>query len=141
MHVIVVSRDSFIPSLYCHTSIKSALASSVMTLFWLKFPLVSILTNMEVLTLDRKFKGYYYVVIFLIYSGAFRKGKSFLLNFMLRYLRSGGSEDWITTEDELNGFHWRSVIYNFVLLFTSNIRHLLLSRTNPNHSEGSMVSG
>ena len=97
---------------------------------------------MEVLTLDRKFKGYYYVVIFLIYSGAFRKGKSFLLNFMLRYLRSGGSEDWITTEDELNGFHWRSAIYSlFYCLGTLKIRHLLLSRTNPNHSEGSMVSG
>lgn len=46
-------------------------------------------------------------VVVIAVAGAFRKGKSFLLNFMLRYLRSGGSEDWISTEDELNGFHWR----------------------------------
>jgi len=41
-------------------------------------------------------------------AGAFRKGKSFLLNFMLRYLQSGCDEDWLGPEDgELNGFHWR----------------------------------
>lgn len=41
-------------------------------------------------------------------AGAFRKGKSFLLNFMLRYLKSGGAEDWLGPEDgELDGFHWR----------------------------------
>jgi len=40
-------------------------------------------------------------------AGAFRKGKSFLLNFMLRYLRAGGKEEWISTEDELTGFTWR----------------------------------
>jgi len=41
-------------------------------------------------------------------AGAFRKGKSFLLNIMLRYLESGGSEGWL--EDDgvpLKGFHWR----------------------------------
>jgi len=41
-------------------------------------------------------------------AGAFRKGKSFLLNFMLRYLKSGGKEDWLTSQgEELAGFHWR----------------------------------
>jgi len=41
-------------------------------------------------------------------AGAFRKGKSFLLNFMLRYLEAGGSEDWMGPEEShLNGFHWR----------------------------------
>jgi len=41
-------------------------------------------------------------------AGAFRKGKSFLLNFMLRYLKSGGSDDWLGPEgSDLDGFHWR----------------------------------
>merc|ERR1712142_53508 len=41
-------------------------------------------------------------------AGAFRKGKSFLLNFMLRYLEAGGAEDWMGPEEShLNGFHWR----------------------------------
>jgi len=41
-------------------------------------------------------------------AGAFRKGKSFLLNFMLRYLENHGAEDWMGAEDaHLNGFHWR----------------------------------
>jgi len=41
-------------------------------------------------------------------AGAFRKGKSFLLNFMLRYLDAGGSENWLkdTESDALEGFHW-----------------------------------
>lgn len=44
-------------------------------------------------------------------AGAFRKGKSFLLNFFLRYL--GASEekrrsgDWIYGGDYLDGFSWR----------------------------------
>jgi len=42
-------------------------------------------------------------------AGAFRKGKSFLLNFMLRYLENGASGKWIDPESErdLVGFHWR----------------------------------
>jgi len=40
-------------------------------------------------------------------AGAFRKGKSFLLNFMLRYLKAGGAEDWLESESVLEGFHWR----------------------------------
>eukprot|EP00092_Neocalanus_flemingeri_P035139 GFUD01038241.1.p1 GENE.GFUD01038241.1~~GFUD01038241.1.p1 ORF type:complete len:544 (+),score=116.82 GFUD01038241.1:56-1687(+) len=41
-------------------------------------------------------------------AGAFRKGKSFLLNFMLRYLENQGSEEWMGPEEgHLDGFHWR----------------------------------
>uniref|UniRef100_A0A914YM09 GB1/RHD3-type G domain-containing protein n=1 Tax=Panagrolaimus superbus TaxID=310955 RepID=A0A914YM09_9BILA len=47
-------------------------------------------------------------------AGAFRKGKSFILNFFLRYLtwrESGNTEsmpDWLgTNEDKLDGFSWR----------------------------------
>lgn len=41
-------------------------------------------------------------------AGAFRKGKSFLLDFFLRYLGRGGREDWMGNEDEpLTGFHWK----------------------------------
>jgi hypothetical protein len=40
-------------------------------------------------------------------AGAFRKGKSFLLDFFLRYLNRGGRDDWIGSDDEpLTGFHW-----------------------------------
>ncbi|XP_030837601.1 atlastin-2-like [Strongylocentrotus purpuratus] len=41
-------------------------------------------------------------------AGAFRKGKSFLLDFMLRYLNKQGSKDWLGPEDQpLAGFPWR----------------------------------
>ena len=41
-------------------------------------------------------------------AGAFRKGKSFLLDFFLRYLSKGGREDWMGSDDEpLTGFHWK----------------------------------
>ena len=41
-------------------------------------------------------------------AGAFRKGKSFLLDFFLRYLGRNGREDWMGAEDEpLTGFHWK----------------------------------
>lgn len=42
-------------------------------------------------------------------AGAFRKGKSFLLDFFLRYLdREGSHADWIGGETEaLEGFSWR----------------------------------
>ena len=37
--------------------------------------------------------------------GAFRIGKSFLLDFFLRYLTLGGKEDWISSDEEpLTGF-------------------------------------
>jgi len=44
-------------------------------------------------------------------AGAFRRGKSFLLDFLLRYLRRNGRDDWMgeKTDDKspLTGFHWR----------------------------------
>lgn len=41
-------------------------------------------------------------------AGAFRKGKSFLLDFFLRYLSRGGRDDWMGSEEEpLTGFHWK----------------------------------
>lgn len=41
-------------------------------------------------------------------AGAFRKGKSFLLNFFLRYLQHTEDEDWMGMDDtELAGFSWR----------------------------------
>ncbi|KAK2709516.1 atlastin-like isoform X2 [Artemia franciscana] len=41
-------------------------------------------------------------------AGAFRKGKSFLLDFMLRYLKRQGREGWLGPEDApLTGFKWR----------------------------------
>ena len=41
-------------------------------------------------------------------AGAFRKGKSFLLDFLLRYLQRGGGEKWMgDDEEELTGFSWR----------------------------------
>ncbi|KAI6189118.1 Guanylate-binding protein [Aphelenchoides besseyi] len=44
-------------------------------------------------------------------AGKFRKGKSFLLNFFLRYLRyvadgSPADEDWLEREPTLQGFSW-----------------------------------
>lgn len=43
-------------------------------------------------------------------SGAFRRGKSFMLDFLLRFLNQNGSEDWLGEEQNdvpLTGFHWR----------------------------------
>ncbi|XP_028982914.1 atlastin-2 isoform X2 [Betta splendens] len=41
-------------------------------------------------------------------AGAFRKGKSFLLDFMLRYMHRQDSKSWIGGDDEpLTGFTWR----------------------------------
>ncbi|XP_073950970.1 atlastin-like [Choristoneura fumiferana] len=51
-------------------------------------------------------------VVVVSVAGAFRKGKSFLLDFFLRYLHHTyileGSGDWLGSEDEpLRGFSWR----------------------------------
>uniref|UniRef100_A0A7N6AJQ8 GB1/RHD3-type G domain-containing protein n=1 Tax=Anabas testudineus TaxID=64144 RepID=A0A7N6AJQ8_ANATE len=47
-------------------------------------------------------------VVVVSVAGTFRKGKSFLLDFMLRYMHSQNSELWIGGDDEpLTGFTWR----------------------------------
>ncbi|XP_045886325.1 atlastin-3 [Micropterus dolomieu] len=47
-------------------------------------------------------------VVVLSVAGAFRKGKSFLLDFMLRYLYRQSDENWLGQNDEpLTGFSWR----------------------------------
>lgn len=41
-------------------------------------------------------------------AGAFRKGKSFLLNFFLEYMRNRTQDDWMDVRDvPLKGFPWR----------------------------------
>ncbi|KAL0974171.1 hypothetical protein UPYG_G00216540 [Umbra pygmaea] len=48
-------------------------------------------------------------VVVLSVAGAFRKGKSFILDFMLRYMyRKDRREDWLGQDNEpLTGFKWR----------------------------------
>ncbi|XP_035261416.1 atlastin-2-like isoform X2 [Anguilla anguilla] len=47
-------------------------------------------------------------VVVVSVAGAFRKGKSFLLDFMLRYMYNKTSECWLGgSEDPLTGFTWR----------------------------------
>ncbi|XP_067011778.2 atlastin-like [Anabrus simplex] len=47
-------------------------------------------------------------VMLVSIAGAFRQGKSFLLNFFLRYLNSDDQSDWMEDEsDNLEGFSWR----------------------------------
>ncbi|XP_067466592.1 atlastin-2 isoform X1 [Thunnus thynnus] len=47
-------------------------------------------------------------VVVVSVAGAFRKGKSFLLDFMLRYMHNKESGSWIGGDDEpLTGFTWR----------------------------------
>uniref|UniRef100_A0A668A1A1 Atlastin-1 n=1 Tax=Myripristis murdjan TaxID=586833 RepID=A0A668A1A1_9TELE len=47
-------------------------------------------------------------VVAISVAGAFRKGKSFLMDFMLRYMYNHASEDWLgDPEEPLTGFSWR----------------------------------
>ncbi|KAM8807785.1 atlastin-1 [Eudromia elegans] len=47
-------------------------------------------------------------VVAVSVAGAFRKGKSFLMDFMLRYMYNKGAADWVGDDDEpLTGFSWR----------------------------------
>ncbi|KAI1703188.1 atlastin-2 [Ditylenchus destructor] len=55
--------------------------------------------------LDDKFADKRVAVISV--AGAYRKGKSFLLNFFLRHLRCKNNDDWLASEQTLDGFSWR----------------------------------
>ncbi|KAF4514004.1 UNVERIFIED_CONTAM: hypothetical protein B566_EDAN018680, partial [Ephemera danica] len=48
-------------------------------------------------------------LVVLSVVGEFRRGKSFLLNFMVRYLRAKCSADWLESDgqENLEGFTWR----------------------------------
>lgn len=47
-------------------------------------------------------------VVAVSVAGAFRKGKSFLMDFMLRYMYNHAHEDWLgNSEEPLTGFSWR----------------------------------
>ncbi|MEQ2173376.1 hypothetical protein GOODEAATRI_031553, partial [Goodea atripinnis] len=47
-------------------------------------------------------------VVVLSVAGAFRKGKSFLLDFMLRYMHRKSDNNWLGQDNDiLTGFSWR----------------------------------
>ncbi|CAI4232036.1 unnamed protein product [Auanema sp. JU1783] len=61
------------------------------------------------------FQSFGKIVVIISVAGAFRKGKSFLLNFFLEYLyslqKSQQTEttlEWLTDDCQLHGFHWRA---------------------------------
>ncbi|KAH9380487.1 hypothetical protein HPB48_014082 [Haemaphysalis longicornis] len=46
-------------------------------------------------------------VVVISVAGAFRKGKSFLLNIFLRYMHNGEQDDWLgSASTPLEGFSW-----------------------------------
>ncbi|KAM7543076.1 hypothetical protein Aperf_G00000007015 [Anoplocephala perfoliata] len=56
--------------------------------------------------LDKRVKDKKVVVVSVV--GTFRKGKSFLLDFFLRYMYSKDKSNWLGGPNEpLTGFHWR----------------------------------
>ncbi|VUZ56083.1 unnamed protein product [Hymenolepis diminuta] len=56
--------------------------------------------------LDKRVKNKKVVVVSVV--GTFRKGKSFLLDFFLRYMYSNDKSNWLGDPNEpLTGFHWR----------------------------------
>uniref|UniRef100_A0A669EXX8 Atlastin GTPase 2 n=1 Tax=Oreochromis niloticus TaxID=8128 RepID=A0A669EXX8_ORENI len=63
-------------------------------------------TALEEVLLQKHVKDLNVVVVSV--AGAFRKGKSFLLDFMLRYMHNRDKDSWIGGNDEpLTGFTWR----------------------------------
>ncbi|XP_046885109.1 atlastin-2 isoform X4 [Hypomesus transpacificus] len=61
---------------------------------------------LEKLLLQDEIKDLNVVVVSV--AGAFRKGKSFLLDFMLRYMHNQHLDQWMGGDDEpLTGFSWR----------------------------------
>uniref|UniRef100_L7LZS3 Putative guanylate-binding protein n=1 Tax=Rhipicephalus pulchellus TaxID=72859 RepID=L7LZS3_RHIPC len=69
-------------------------------------------------------------VVVVSIAGAYRQGKSFLLNFLLTYLRHNGQSSWIEdTSTPLRGFNWRPgstretagiLLWNEVFLMTNS---------------------
>uniref|UniRef100_A0A672QP49 Atlastin-2-like n=1 Tax=Sinocyclocheilus grahami TaxID=75366 RepID=A0A672QP49_SINGR len=63
-------------------------------------------TALEKILMQEHLKDLNVVVVSV--AGAFRKGKSFLLDFMLRYMHNQSPESWMGGDDEpLTGFSWR----------------------------------
>ncbi|XP_016312445.1 atlastin-2-like [Sinocyclocheilus anshuiensis] len=61
---------------------------------------------LEQILLQERVRDLHVVVVSV--AGAFRKGKSFLLDFMLRYMYSQDSDAWLGGNNEpLTGFTWR----------------------------------
>uniref|UniRef100_A0A671UXJ6 Atlastin GTPase 2 n=1 Tax=Sparus aurata TaxID=8175 RepID=A0A671UXJ6_SPAAU len=61
---------------------------------------------LERLLLQEEVQDLHVVVVSV--AGAFRKGKSFLLDFMLRFMYNQSPESWVGEEEEpLTGFTWR----------------------------------
>uniref|UniRef100_A0A6M2CIZ2 Putative guanylate-binding protein n=1 Tax=Rhipicephalus microplus TaxID=6941 RepID=A0A6M2CIZ2_RHIMP len=68
-------------------------------------------------------------VVVVSIAGAYRQGKSFLLNFLLTYLRNNGQPSWIEDKTTpLSGFNWRPsstrettgiLLWNEVFLMTN----------------------
>nr|XP_037289386.1 atlastin-2-like [Rhipicephalus microplus] len=68
-------------------------------------------------------------VVVVSIAGAYRQGKSFLLNFLLTYLRNNGRPSWIEDKtNPLSGFNWRPgstrettgiLLWNEVFLMTN----------------------
>ncbi|KAL1470341.1 hypothetical protein MTO96_040490 [Rhipicephalus appendiculatus] len=64
------------------------------------------LDELKSILLDERVKDKPVVVISI--AGAFRKGKSFLMNFLLRYMYSQDKENWLGGPREpLRGFGWK----------------------------------
>lgn len=63
------------------------------------------LKNLEKIMFHPDVKGYPVVIISI--AGSFRKGKSFLLGFFLKYLESQTKGDWLRKDDKIKGFEWR----------------------------------
>lgn len=47
-------------------------------------------------------------VMIVAIAGALRKGKSFLLDFFIKYLEAQMSANWLGDDDEIKGFQWRN---------------------------------
>ncbi|TKC43367.1 hypothetical protein EI555_014276 [Monodon monoceros] len=71
---------------------------------------------LEQILLQEHIRDLHIVVVSV--AGAFRKGKSFLLDFMLRCMYNKDSQSWIGGNNEaLTGFTWRSTIRDCATVF------------------------